>query len=55
VADSEIPEVTGYVLWDWYSTSGQGGSRAFTVTLRPSLVDSSASYAETPLALLSTA
>jgi hypothetical protein len=55
VADTELTEVTGYVLLDWYSISEQGSYLAFIVTLRPSVADSSASYAESTLALLSTA
>jgi hypothetical protein len=55
VADTERTEVTGYVLEDWYSISEHGNSLAFTVILGPSRVDSSASYAESTLALLSTA
>ena len=49
MADTELTEVTGYVLLDWCSISEQGSSLAFTVTLRPSLADSSASYAECTL------
>ena len=46
VADTELTEVTGYMLWDWYSNSEQGSFLAFTVKLRPSLAGSSGSYAE---------
>jgi len=55
VADTELTEVTGYELWDWYSISEQSSYLAYTVTLRPSLADSSGSYAESASALLSTA
>jgi hypothetical protein len=55
VADTEHTEVTDYVLEDWYSIPEQGSSLTFTVRFRPSLADSSGSYAESLLAVLSTA